>query len=374
MPVYKDEKTNTWYCQFYYKDWDGKRKHTTKRGFSKKSEATKFEAQFKLAKRNRTFTFGMILDAYLENLNQRLKLNTIRPSTINAYENNIKVYIKPYIPLDIALDDITAEFLNDWLIKLTEYKTMHNKKLTANSIITAKTQLGAIFNFAVRKKYLISNPLHEAERLPLPLTKEKTIWSFEQYTMFYNTITKPHHKVIFNILFFCGLRLGEVMALTPSDIGSDGTLYIRKAVIRIKGKTCDTKVKTPSSERKVSVPKVVFDQLVNYVNSLYNCGPNDKIFPFNRDTVYRYLTNHVKALDLPYLSPHGLRHSNASLLLNLTHDVTLVSKRLGHKNPRITLQVYSHMMPGAENAAVKKLDKLITSTQDKNIVTIQAEK
>jgi integrase len=64
-------------------------------------------------------------------------------------------------------------------------------------------------------------------------------------------------------------------------------------------------------------------------------------------------------MDLPRITFHGLRHTCASLLLLAGENPKVVSERLGHKSVEITLAVYSHVLPGMQQAAAEKLDRLL---------------
>lgn len=79
MPAYKDTERGTWYVQFYYEDWTGKRRKKKKRGFARKKDAEAYEEEF-LRKGARTcdMTFGSMTELYLADMKPRLKLNTYR--------------------------------------------------------------------------------------------------------------------------------------------------------------------------------------------------------------------------------------------------------------------------------------------------------
>ena len=209
MPVYKDEKTNTWYCQFYYKDWDGKRKHTTKRGFERKRDAQKYESQIKLSKQTKKMTLGSLIKFFFENLNQRVQLETISESTVENYENMVTAFVKPFFNFDMMLDDVNEEIINKWLIFLTrDAKTRYNKPLKLGTVIAARTFLSSVFNFGVKKRYLDNNPFNGAEKLPTRPSSKQTVWTIEQYFCFYDSLKSEEQRLISNILFFGGLRIG----------------------------------------------------------------------------------------------------------------------------------------------------------------------
>lgn len=359
MPVYKDEATNTWYAQFYYKDWDGKRKHTTKRGFERKRDAQKYESEFKLAHQRQKITLGMLFDMYLKNVSDRVKLGTLKVSTQENYTSQIDLYLRPFLNTDMLVEELNSETIDNWTIKLkTDFTTVQGKPLADSSLINIKSEFGVILNFAVRRKFIASSPMIEAEKLPPAPRKKMIVWGSEQYIKFIESVNHEHYRIIFNLFFFCGLRMSEVLALTPSDINSDGTLTVRHGLVHLRRREMVLPPKTPSSARKVQLPKILYDQIVNYIGKLYDCANDEPIFKVSRKAVSAYLDRQITKLNLPRLTPHGLRHSNASLLLNKTHDIALVSERLGHKNPKVTLQRYAHMLPGAEDKATAMLNDI----------------
>ena len=372
MTVYKDEKTNTWYAQFYYKDWDGKRKHTTKRGFTRKGDATKYEAQFKYSKKNKKITLGGLIELYKLNLEQRLQLKTIKPTTAENYERLIKDYIQPYFDVNAPLENITGDTINSWLVNLSNrISTTSNNKLALTTVKNNKVMFATLLNFAVRKKYLLSSPMVEAEKLPVAKPKQLQVWSYKEYSTFYDSIKQEHHRVIFNLMFFGGLRIGEVLGLTPADVFPDGTISIRNTLVIVKNKHVLQDAKTPYSVRKISLPATVYNQLLDYISRLYKWDPRERIFPFTESAIEYFIRRRIKELQLPKLTPHGLRHSNASILLHYTADVAMVSRRLGHKNPKITLEVYSHMMPGSEENGMNVLNDIALGKEPKKFIPVK---
>ena len=91
MPIYKDTKTNTWYCKFYYTDWNGQKRQKLKRGFALQREAKEYERQFleQLAK-DPDITFESLYQKY-----RAFKENRVRPTTLATQSNVIELHILP---------------------------------------------------------------------------------------------------------------------------------------------------------------------------------------------------------------------------------------------------------------------------------------
>lgn len=374
MSTFKDEKTNTWCCQFYYTDWNGKRKHTTKRGFKRKRDAEQYEMSCRWKPTENDITVGMLVNMYTSHLKQRVKLGTLKPTTYDRYKALIRLYIVPYFPEDLQVKDISTEAINQWLISLMSYTSDHTQRpLKTSSISTAKTQLCSMFNYATRRKLLSANPIRDAERLPVSQKKNIAVWTLEQYNIFYNSLKKEQHRLAFNLMFFCGMRIGEVLALTPADINDDCTISVHHTLAWVESKKVLLSPKTPSSERTISVPQFVFDQLMNYVSHIYDCKADTLLFNVGRKNFANLLEYHAKKNNLPHMTPHGLRHSSASILLKLTGDIAMVAQRLGHKNSKVTLQVYAHMLPGADREASNILNKLALSTNGSDAIDVDGK-
>ncbi len=362
MPSYKDEKTNTWYCQFYYKDWGGRQKHTIKRGFLRKKDAEKYEREFKTRQQTQDITISMLIELYLDNLNDRIKLNALKASSKARYKELIDYYIVPYFPQDLQIKKLTASMINKWLVSLTDYITIkQKKKLSKRTIMDIKSQFSTILNFAIKNNLLSTNPVNLSERIPAAKQSKKTVWSVDDYNLFYSKISKEMHRIIFNLMYWCGLRVGEVLALTPANLTADGKLNIKNTIYRNQVNNA----KTPYSVRSIILPSFLYSQLKNYVAGQYGIKDTDRIFNITYSGILEYMTRKQADLDIPKLTPHGLRHSNASLLLNLTKDYTLVSHNLGHKNPQITLSIYAHMIPGADEKAADALNSIAVNVPKK---------
>ena len=373
MSIFKDEKTNTWYCQFYYTDWSGQRKHTTKRGFKRKRDAEKYEMSCKWQPTENDITVGMLAKLYTSHLKRRIKIGTLKPTTYSRYETLIRLYILPYFPDDLQVKSITTETINQWLVTLMSYKSDHTQRpLKISSISTAKTQLCSMLNYATRRKLLSSNPMRDAEKLPVSQKKDIAVLTLEQYNIFYNSLKKEQHRLAFNLMFFCGMRIGEVLALAPEDINDDCTVSVHHTLGIVNGKKVLLSPKTPSSERTISVPQFVYDQLMNFISHIYDCQPDMLIFNIGIKNLSNVMEYHIKKNNLPHLTPHGLRHSNASILLKLTGDVAMVAHRLGHKNSNVTLQVYAHMLPGADKEASKMLNQLALSNNNSDAINVDS--
>lgn len=144
MASYKDKKTGKWYCQFYYTDWQGQRKHTSKRGFSRKKDADAWEAKHKYDVQQQKITMEYLLKRYTDHIKSKVKLGTLKITTMTNYMHSINNYILPYFKR-LNVEEVTTDTINHWLVKLQE-KDLERKQLTSSYINLLKSHLRIIFN------------------------------------------------------------------------------------------------------------------------------------------------------------------------------------------------------------------------------------
>ncbi len=360
MPAYKDE-SGKWYCQFYYTDWTGKRRHTSKHGFARKKDAEDFEQKFKSKARKEVVSMEALLEAYDGHLADLVELGSIKLQTADNYRDNINRYIRPYFADVKNVSAITPARINKWLAGLVYSKVYKGKKLRSGTLRNIKARMNQIMEYAQQNYGLDSNPVEKAQDIKSDGRKNKRaeMWTLEQYQIFRETL--PHYpmKVFFDLLFFAGLRISEAAVLTPKDI-QPYKLIIKATYIRKSRSTTSDRKDTPKSQasvREVQIPHFLYFELTDYISRLYKLKPNENLFPFTPQNARDVMKYRVEKYDLPYASPHTLRHSYASLLLKVTKDAAVVSHQIGHANPRVTLATYSHMVPGEDRVAVDKLEE-----------------
>ena len=109
MPTYKDEKTGSWYCKFYYTDWTGKKKQKLKRGFKLQRDAKDWERLFLEEFANAPdITFRTLCQKY-----KNFKENRVRPSTLQSQLNTIELHMLPYFDRKV-IAEITPADVVDW--------------------------------------------------------------------------------------------------------------------------------------------------------------------------------------------------------------------------------------------------------------------
>lgn len=255
MSVYKDATRNSWYVKIRYTDYYGKKKQTTKRGFKTKREASEWEAAEKL-KRNFSLymPFSKFYEIYEADLRHRIKLTTWENKNII-----ITTKILPYFG-ERKMTEITPKDVRHWQKKMIEYTDEDGKSYSQAYLATLHAQLSAIFNHAVKFYDLKNNPAKVAGGMGSKKGGNMMFWTLDEYKKFINCVMdKPLSFYGFEILYWCGLRIGELLALTPKDFNFERkTLSItkrsgRKAVKKTSKKMAkDTSRKVAKESSKIA--------------------------------------------------------------------------------------------------------------------------
>ena len=258
MPVYKNDRNGTWYAMVRYKDWTGQNKQKCQRGFATRREALEWEAQFKLQK---TADIDMTLEAFYELYEQdvrpRLKENTWLTKQVI-----IEKKILPYLGKR-KLSEITAKDVIDWQNTMMKLKKPNGEPLSQCYLKTIHAELSALFNHAAKYYQLNINPARNAGCMGQEENKEMSFWTKEEYLKFAEAIMdRPISYYTFEILYWCGIREGELLALTPADFDFDkAVLRINKSYQRIHGEDVVTTPKTKKSNRMIKMPKFLCEEM-----------------------------------------------------------------------------------------------------------------
>ena len=187
--------------------------------------------------------------------------------------------------------------------------------------------------------------------------KEMKFWTKSEYLQFAEAMMdKPVSYYAFEMLYWCGLRLGEMLALTPEDFDFEKkTVRINKSYQRIKKKDIITDPKTPKSVRTVSMPDFLAEEMKEYINSLYGVEGDDRIFQITKSYMHHEMDRGCTQTGVKRIRIHDLRHSHVSLLIEMGFSVVAIANRVGHESIDITYR-YAHMLPTAQSEMATKLD------------------
>ena len=282
---------------------------------------------------------------------KRVDAGTYRRSTLQAWRNHIQNFIVPS--------------LGDTLVRSVDVETVERcaeewaTKVSAKSSNKVLTTLTSIMGLGKRFKLATANPAAEATRLKVPTEEEdgrvdpsRVYSKSELNRLIAATELGSQDRLLIMTLSFLGLRIGELMGLTWPAID------LKAGQLQVKHSLADTErglepalqaPKTPSSRRSLRLPK---ELLAEFRSWKLKCPLTTRqlVFVVNggraytRKLVSEVLDRAIVKAGVPRLTPHGLRHTFASLMLLDNKTATEVSAYLGHRDPSITLQVYAHFV------------------------------
>ncbi len=310
MAVYKEEKTGTWRAVYRYTDWNGERKQTQKRGFKTKREAQAWEReQVHKTSADLDMNFKSFVELYTADMKTRLKENTwatkehiirtkllpyfgklkmcnitaqqiitwqnemmnhkdeLKENTWATKEHIIRTKLLPYFG-KLKMCNITAQQIITWQNEMMNHKDENGQPYSPVYLKTVHNQLSAIFNHAVRYYNLRDNPCKKAGSMGKKKNREMMFWTKEQYLKFAEVMMdKPLSFYAFEMLYWCGIREGELLALTPADFDFEKrTVTINKSYQRLNGQDLITTPKTEKSNRVITMPQFLAEEIQDYLN------------------------------------------------------------------------------------------------------------
>ncbi len=372
--------------QLYFKDDFGRQKRKTKQIYlpsnlspKKRNEEigrikAEFQAQVLTENDHQTMTFEQLMKEWLENEGHRRKKTTI-DGYITSYKR-----IKEYMG-KMPVNTVTTATINKLIVELgkikaggrmiTEKNREKRKPLSPKTIKNTISFISAVFHYGKKLGYIDRNPCDGAE-LPRIQKTEKNIYKPIELAMFMSELENPQnevplrYEVIVKMALFGGMRLGEIMGLEWKHIEFDGDEYTDKPVIHIrqsksyiKATNCDmvSTPKTESSKRDLYLDESIFS-LLKKLKSHYSeqsellgnmwDGNSDFVFltdegkPLASTSVGKWLKRFCERTSLRFVSMHGFRHMYATLLNSSGVDMNTISKNLGHSDPSITANIYTH--------------------------------
>ena len=363
MPVYLNEKTKKYYASFYYVDWTGTRRKKKKEGFNLSREAKAFEADFlsKMAA-DCNIKFSALCEYYLEDFKNRHKITTynVKKSCINTH------FIDTFgnMPINAITPLAVRKWQNQIISK--DFSKTYQRKINA--------ELSAVFNYACKYYKLASNPVREAGTIGKKNAEGIEFWTVDEFKTFITTLKESKTtfarvadnqvlETVFTLLFYTGMRLGELLALTLADFsaphGSVATVSINKSYAYVDGKEYIQEPKTPKSKRSITIPAKVWNIVHTHMERLIDPTSQDRLFfMINKHNLGRALKSIAAEAGVKPIRVHDLRHSHASLLINMDINILAVSERLGHEDIQTTLNIYGHLYPSKAEQIADKLEKI----------------
>ena len=352
MPAYKDKEKGTWYASFYYEDWTGKKVKKMKRGFPTKREALEWERTFlQQQTADLEMTFENFVAVYVADMKGRIKENTWGTKEHILYKKLVPYFGKR------KMCDIHSKEVIAWQNEMLNYRDKNGKPYSPVYLKTLHNQLSAVFNHAVRHYNLKVNPAAQAGNMGKAKSREMLFWTKAEYLKFADAMMdKPLSYYAFEMLYWCGIREGELLALTPADFDFEKrTVTINKSYQRLNGQDLITTPKTEKSNRVITMPQFLAEEIQDYIKMLYGIGPDDRMFTVTKSYLHREMDRGAKEAGVPRIRIHDIRHSAVSLLIDMGFSVTAIADRVGHESIDITYN-YAHLFPSKQTEMADKLN------------------
>ena len=356
MAVSKDSKTGVWRATFYYTDWKGERVRKRKSGFKTQKEAKAWEhQQITIMEHSCEGFIKDLAPIYLE-----AKQKSLKASTYANYKFAFNRYIIPYFG-NKKVNEIKPIDIHEWHL----YEM--NRGMKVDNLRVRHVILSSFLNYLVRFYGLKANPCNLCGPPPASGKRKSKFWTYEQYTKAMNWAIRyvndvknnrmyQSYLLIINILYWTGMRIGEVMALRSKDI-TNGVIHVTRSVMLINKMI--TTPKTRSSIRDISISQTLQDEINEFIRKIPYYNEEDLLFNIATCGVGYFLSKICEHADVPKIRIHDLRHSHASFLIEKNYPIIAIKERLGHKNIQTTLDIYGHLYPNKDKEIADEIDHFI---------------
>lgn len=349
----------------------GKERRTTRRGFKTMKEAKQAERNLLLdveenglpsAERSQLSnpTFKELSDLWLENYK-----TTVKPSTFENVRSKVEKMTEEHFK-EMKLKKITVAYCQKVVIELSKSYVLYNHYLSV---------INRIFKYAVLMDVINSNPFDKVIKPKSRQTQRKgnflTKGELKEFLKLAQTATLYYFFPMVHLMSYTGLRQGEALALKWSDIDFENRkITVDKTAVRIKERQTLQTPKTKNSKRVISIDPTTLtilkswkkDQIkIYFKNGKHFEGDENFIFTNQRGewvhihNFIRYFNRFIADHKFKPITPHGLRHTHASLLFSAGVEPKNISDRLGHSTVQITLDLYTHITEEQRTDTVDKL-------------------
>lgn len=302
---------------------------------------------------NDKITFGQFFSRYY----QDVLTHNVQPKTLESYESMARVHLLP------ALSEYRLTAINPQILQ-SLYSEKLNSGLSPRTVHYLHTLIHMSLKQAMKWGLVVRNVADLVDK-PSQKRKAPDVWNTDQVNRFLKKISGHRWFPIYVLAIYCGVREGEVLGLRVEDIDlMHRVLYVRQTVQYLIGKGLTIKEpKSDAGKRPVTIPGFALSVITDYLLSIQK--ESGLIFttsnktPISPRNLIRHFKSVIEDLNLPDIRFHDLRHTHASLLLQAGVNPKVVQERLGHSSVTLTLNTYSHVLPGLQEAAADKFDDLL---------------
>lgn len=295
----------------------------------------------------------------------------VRARTYVRYEMQLRRHVLPALG-GIQLSKLTVQHVQKF------YSQTLQKGLSPQSVRLLHAMLHKAFDYAVRVDLLARN-ICDNVSLPRVEKRETRALSLEQALRLIETVRGHRMEALFVLALVTGMRRGEIVGLKWSDVNlAEGVISVQRSLVELKGGIIESKPKSTRGYRSILLPPFALEDLKKHRErqermrqGALKWQENDYVFCTSHGTPFAAanLRTEFKALlrkaELPDIRFHDLRHSVATLLLEIGTHPKIVQELLGHENIGMTMDIYSHVMPTMQKEAMAKLNELLGGSQHK---------
>lgn len=339
MSIYRDQTRACWVSSCRFKDINGTTKRSIERGFKTKEEAGEWEHELKANSGLRTLTLSEFFRVY-----ERDVRPTVAESTWEGKAAIFRDKIEPHLG-NTPIEGLSTPDVLLWQNLMWSMRKKDGTRYSPTFLRGINNQLEAIPNHAANFYGLKRSPMKSLRKIGRKNAGEMRFWTKAEYLNFSRQVKDdPVAHCAFEILYWCGLRLGELLALTGNDIDFNrGVIMVRRSIAKVSGRYIMSSPKTSTSRRVVQMPPFLEEEL-SAVMYLKGIQVNERIFPFTHDKIRKQMLVATEKAGLPRIRVHDLRHSHVSLLIDLGFPAPAIAERIGHSSISVTY-TYAHLFP-----------------------------
>ncbi|HGA3442541.1 TPA: tyrosine-type recombinase/integrase [Streptococcus agalactiae] len=371
---YPSKKAKNGYLYFVkiYMVKDSQRADHIKRGFRTRKEAKDYEARLIYLKASGKLeefikpthkTYNEIFEKWYQAYQ-----DMVEPTTASRTLDMFRLHILPVMG-DLPISKISPLDCQNFIT---------DKAKTFKNIKQIKSYTGKVFDFAIKMKLLKHNPMAEIIMPKRKKTRIENYWTVQELQEFLAIVLQEEpykHYALFRLLAYSGLRKGELYALKWADIDfQTETLSVDKILGRLDGQAIEKGTKNDFSVRKIKLDSETISILQEWKSISQKekaqlavaplsieqdflftyCTRSGSIEPLHADYINNVLSRIIRKHGLKKISPHGFRHTHATLMIEIGVDPVNTAKRLGHASSQMTLDTYSHSTTTGEDRSVKQ--------------------
>lgn len=296
------------------------------------------------------------------------KQNELKERTMKNKRYMMEQHIIPYFGNQM-MSEITAGRIIQW------QNEMRTKGFSEVYLRMIQNQLTSLFTHASRIYDLHTNPCKKVKRMGSSDNRSLDFWTVDEYQKFIQTMVPGgRYYLIFEILFWTGCRIGELLALTPKDVDfKRNQISITKTYYRTERQDVITEPKTKQSVRLIEITKFLKQEIKDFIDSHYEVPENERLFPIVQEAVQHKMKHQMEKAGVKKIRVHDLRHSHIALLIEKGMQPLVIAQRVGHDFVNTTMNIYGHLYPNKQKQVADLLNAEATRESESNLVDMATE-